>query len=213
MYMYAHALSSWMRVPAMHPKQMQWMRWPACKCMCAPCTKVQAGTARRMIHMRRPPARLNRALRVLHARCNVPACSRVMAERALTLSHRSAQCAGTATITASANRTQPAYLTSPPGCAAFRAWQANKARRITKTHLPATSMPYHPKAKFVYVARDGRDVCFSAHNHFLNVRSPVRACVRACVGTNCSAYLNLGWMMARCYWASRPTASAIYHPA
>jgi aryl sulfotransferase len=41
-------------------------------------------------------------------------------------------------------------------------------RRVVKTHLPADALRMSPKAKYIYVARDGRDVCWSLHNHHLN---------------------------------------------
>jgi aryl sulfotransferase len=41
-------------------------------------------------------------------------------------------------------------------------------RRVLKTHLPADAMVISPKAKFLYVGRDGRDICWSLHNHHLN---------------------------------------------
>jgi len=39
--------------------------------------------------------------------------------------------------------------------------------RCLKTHLPADAIPYYPKAKYIYVMRDGRDVALSLHNHHL----------------------------------------------
>ncbi|MFL5297419.1 MAG: sulfotransferase domain-containing protein [Phenylobacterium sp.] len=41
-------------------------------------------------------------------------------------------------------------------------------RRIMKTHLPADALVLSPKAKYIYVGRDGRDIGFSLHNHHLN---------------------------------------------
>jgi len=41
-------------------------------------------------------------------------------------------------------------------------------RRILKTHLPVDALVLSPKAKYVYVGRDGRDIGFSLHNHHLN---------------------------------------------
>ena len=38
-------------------------------------------------------------------------------------------------------------------------------RRIIKTHLPADALVMSDKAKYVYVARDGRDVIWSMYNH------------------------------------------------
>jgi aryl sulfotransferase len=38
-------------------------------------------------------------------------------------------------------------------------------RRVVKTHLPADALVISPKAKYLYVARDGRDVIWSMYNH------------------------------------------------
>ncbi|MBI1199026.1 MAG: sulfotransferase domain-containing protein [Phenylobacterium sp.] len=43
--------------------------------------------------------------------------------------------------------------------------EAQTHRRIIKTHLPADALVMSPKAKYVYVARDGRDVVWSMYNH------------------------------------------------
>jgi aryl sulfotransferase len=42
---------------------------------------------------------------------------------------------------------------------------AQTHRRMIKTHLPADAMVISPKAKYLYVARDGRDVVWSLHHH------------------------------------------------
>ena len=42
---------------------------------------------------------------------------------------------------------------------------AQTHRRVIKTHLPADALVMSPKAKYLYVARDGRDVVWSLHNH------------------------------------------------
>ena len=42
---------------------------------------------------------------------------------------------------------------------------AQKHRRFMKTHLPVDALVFSPKAKYLYVARDGRDVAWSMHNH------------------------------------------------
>jgi len=46
--------------------------------------------------------------------------------------------------------------------------RAQAHRRVIKTHLPADALRMSPKAKYIYVARDGRDVAWSLHNHHLN---------------------------------------------
>ena len=47
---------------------------------------------------------------------------------------------------------------------------AQKHRRFLKTHLPVDALVYEPKAKYIYIARDGRDIVWSLFNdhHALN---------------------------------------------
>ncbi len=47
---------------------------------------------------------------------------------------------------------------------------AQTHRRVVKTHLPADALVMSPKAKYLYVARDGRDVAWSMHNHHMGFR-------------------------------------------
>lgn len=42
---------------------------------------------------------------------------------------------------------------------------AQTHRRFVKTHLPVDALPLSPRAKYLYIARDGRDVAWSLHNH------------------------------------------------
>jgi aryl sulfotransferase len=42
---------------------------------------------------------------------------------------------------------------------------AQTHRRAMKTHLPFDSLPIWDTTKYIHVARDGRDACFSFHNH------------------------------------------------
>lgn len=42
---------------------------------------------------------------------------------------------------------------------------AQTHRRIIKTHLPLDALVFSPKAKYLYIARDGRDVVWSMYNH------------------------------------------------
>lgn len=41
-------------------------------------------------------------------------------------------------------------------------------RRFLKTHLPVDALVFSPKAKYVYIGRDGRDVVWSLYNHHAN---------------------------------------------
>jgi aryl sulfotransferase len=45
-------------------------------------------------------------------------------------------------------------------------------RRFYKTHLPVDAMPLSRKAKYIYVARDGRDVVWSYHKFFSSFGEP-----------------------------------------
>ena len=51
----------------------------------------------------------------------------------------------------------------PPEIGAMLEAQAH--RRVVKTHLPVDALVFSPKAKYLYVARDGRDVVWSLYNH------------------------------------------------
>jgi aryl sulfotransferase len=51
---------------------------------------------------------------------------------------------------------------------AIAAVEAQTHRRFVKTHLPVDALVFSPKAKYVYIGRDGRDVVWSMYNHHLN---------------------------------------------
>jgi aryl sulfotransferase len=46
--------------------------------------------------------------------------------------------------------------------------EAQEHRRFVKTHLPLDALTFSPKAKYIYVARDARDVVWSLFNHHHN---------------------------------------------
>ncbi|HEY2345692.1 MAG TPA: sulfotransferase domain-containing protein [Xanthomonadaceae bacterium] len=46
--------------------------------------------------------------------------------------------------------------------------EAMTHRRFVKTHLPVDALVYSPKAKYLYIGRDGRDVLWSLYNHHAN---------------------------------------------
>jgi len=56
-------------------------------------------------------------------------------------------------------------LRVPPKQEKLAAVEAQAHRRVLKTHLPVDALVFSPKAKYVYVARDGRDVVWSMYNH------------------------------------------------
>ncbi len=43
--------------------------------------------------------------------------------------------------------------------------EAQTHRRFIKTHLPVDALVFSPKAKYIYIGRDGRDVVWSLYNH------------------------------------------------
>ena len=59
-------------------------------------------------------------------------------------------------------------FTIPPKHVKLAAVEAQTHRRFVKTHLPVDALVYSPKAQYVYIGRDGRDVLWSLHNHHLN---------------------------------------------
>jgi aryl sulfotransferase len=56
-------------------------------------------------------------------------------------------------------------LRVPPGPVKLAALDAQDHRRFIKTHLPVDALVFSPRAKYLYVARDGRDVVWSLYNH------------------------------------------------
>lgn len=55
------------------------------------------------------------------------------------------------------------YRLTPPE--AMDRLEAQTHRRLVKTHLPLDALTFSPQARYVYVARDGRDVLMSLHHH------------------------------------------------
>ena len=53
----------------------------------------------------------------------------------------------------------------PPKEIKLAAVEAQTHRRFVKTHLPVDALVYSPKAKYIYIGRDGRDVLWSLYNH------------------------------------------------
>jgi len=56
-------------------------------------------------------------------------------------------------------------LRVPPKEVKLDALEAQAHRRIVKTHLPLDALVFSPKAKYLYIGRDGRDVVFSFYHH------------------------------------------------
>jgi aryl sulfotransferase len=59
-------------------------------------------------------------------------------------------------------------LRVPPKTVKLEAVEAQTHRRILKTHLPVDALVFSPRAKYLYIARDGRDVVWSLYNHHAN---------------------------------------------
>lgn len=57
-------------------------------------------------------------------------------------------------------------LRVPPKTVKLPAVAAQTHRRFLKTHLPVDALVYSPRAKYIYIGRDGRDVVWSLYNHF-----------------------------------------------
>jgi aryl sulfotransferase len=47
--------------------------------------------------------------------------------------------------------------------------KAQRSRRFIKTHLPIDALVYSPRAKYIFVARDGRDTVWSYYDHQSNL--------------------------------------------
>lgn len=56
-------------------------------------------------------------------------------------------------------------LRIPPVPVKMQMVEAQEHRRFMKTHLPVDALVVSPKAKYIYIARDGRDVVWSLYNH------------------------------------------------
>ncbi len=53
----------------------------------------------------------------------------------------------------------------PPKEVKLPAVEAQTHRRFLKTHLPIDALVYSPKAKYIYIGRDGRDVLWALYHH------------------------------------------------
>jgi aryl sulfotransferase len=62
-------------------------------------------------------------------------------------------------------------LRVPPKAVKLPAVAAQTHRRFIKTHLPTDALVFSPKAKYLYIGRDGRDVVWSMYNHHANANA------------------------------------------
>jgi aryl sulfotransferase len=58
-------------------------------------------------------------------------------------------------------------LRVPPKAIKLPMVEAQTHRRFLKTHLPVDALVFSPKAKYIYIGRDGRDALWSAYHHHL----------------------------------------------
>ena len=68
-------------------------------------------------------------------------------------------------------------LRIPPKEVKLQAVEAQTSRRFLKTHLPADALVFSPKAKYLYIGRDGRDVVWSIVQPSRECESDVVRCV------------------------------------
>lgn len=59
-------------------------------------------------------------------------------------------------------------LRLPPKGVKLPQVEAMTHRRFLKTHLPVDALVFSPRAKYLYVGRDGRDIVWSLYNHHSN---------------------------------------------
>jgi aryl sulfotransferase len=62
-------------------------------------------------------------------------------------------------------------LRVPPKAVKLPVVEAQTHRRFVKTHLPVDALVYSPRAKYIYIGRDGRDVVWSLYNHHVNANA------------------------------------------
>lgn len=58
-------------------------------------------------------------------------------------------------------------LRVPPPEVKLDILQNRQHRRLLKSHLPVDAIVFSPKAKYIFVGRDARDIIWSLHNHHL----------------------------------------------
>lgn len=59
-------------------------------------------------------------------------------------------------------------LRVPPKEVKLPVVESQDHRRFMKTHLPLDALVFSPKAKYIYIGRDGRDIVWSLYNHHSN---------------------------------------------
>jgi aryl sulfotransferase len=62
----------------------------------------------------------------------------------------------------------------PPKAIKLATLEAQTHRCCVKTHLPADALVFSPKARYLYISRDGRDIVWSMYNHHANLTQEFR---------------------------------------
>ena len=62
-------------------------------------------------------------------------------------------------------------LRVPPKAVKLPVVEAQTRRRFLKTHLPLDALVFSPKAKYIYIGRDGRDVVWSMYTTTTSTRT------------------------------------------
>jgi aryl sulfotransferase len=70
------------------------------------------------------------------------------------------------------------WLEARPMTEALDQARAQTHRRFLKTHLPLANLVFSPRAKYLFVARDPRDVAWSFHNHLTGAKPEIQEAVR-----------------------------------
>ncbi len=65
---------------------------------------------------------------------------------------------------------------------ALNTLRAQEHRRFIKTHLPLDGMPYDKRLKYLYVARDARDVFMSLWTHYTNMTDEILTLMNLLLG-------------------------------
>ncbi|HEY2752614.1 sulfotransferase domain-containing protein [Phenylobacterium sp.] len=65
----------------------------------------------------------------------------------------------------------PCLEMQPPGVDFLATLEAQTHRRFIKTHLPVRQLTYSPRARYITVGRDVRDIVWSFHNHQRGMRA------------------------------------------
>ena len=91
-------------------------------------------------------------------------------------------------------------LRVPPKATKLPQIEAQKHRRFLKTHLPVDALVYSPKAKYIYIGRDGRDVLWSLYNHYSNGNQAMYSALNDTPGLVGPAFAPLPTDILKCWY-------------